>query len=113
MVELKIVICNKGYGHYFNYEAMYQIYNKEMEDVWILPAVSMNEKKYGKHPTQKPECLLERIVLASTQSDYLVLDPFMGSGTTGAVCKKLGRKFIGIELNKKYYELATNRILSS
>ncbi|HHU21008.1 MAG TPA: site-specific DNA-methyltransferase [Acholeplasma sp.] len=106
-----VIWANKGYGHYFNYNAMYNINNQEMEDVWILPAVAMSEKKFGKHPTQKPECLLERIIKASTLPEYVVLDPFMGSGTTGVVCKKLGRKFIGIEKEKKYYELAKRRII--
>lgn len=72
----------------------------------------MSEKKFGYHPTQKPECLLERIIKASTNIDQVVLDPFMGSGTTGAVCKRLNRKFIGIEKEKKYFEIAKNRYKS-
>ena len=89
---------------------MFNINNDELEDVWILPAVSMNEKKYGYHPTQKPECLLERIIKASTTEGQLVLDPFMGSGTTGIVCKRLNRRFIGIEKERKYFKIAENRI---
>ena len=69
-----------------------------------------SEKKEGKHPTQKPEYLLERIVLASTKEEDVILDPFMGSGTTGVVAKRLGRKFIGIEENEEYYEIAQRRI---
>lgn len=105
-----IIWADKGYGHTFNYNEMYKINNKELEDVWILPAVSIKEKKYGYHPTQKPECLLERIILSSTCENQIVLDPFMGSGTTGAVCKKLKRKFIGIEKEKTYFDIAKRRI---
>ena len=89
---------------------MFNINNDELEDVWVLPAVSMKEKKYGYHPTQKPECLLERIIKASTTEGQLVLDPFMGSGTTGIVCKRLNRRFIGIEKERKYFKIAENRI---
>lgn len=105
-----IIWAKKGTSHYFNYKEMYNINNLEMTDVWQLPAVSMKEKKYGYHPTQKPECLLERIILASTRKGELVLDPFMGSGTTCAVARKLGRKYIGIEKEDKYYMIASNRI---
>lgn len=105
-----IIWADKGKGHFFDYHKMYKISNKELEDVWILPAVSYKEKKFGYHPTQKPECLLERIITASTKENHVVLDPFMGSGTTGAVCKKLNRKFIGIEKEKKYFEIAEKRI---
>ena len=89
---------------------MYNINNAELEDVWKLPAVSMSEKKYGYHPTQKPECLIERIIKASTIEGQIVLDPFMGSGTTGVVCKRLKRRFIGIEKEKKYYEICLKRV---
>jgi len=81
-----------------------------MHDVWNLPTVQMYEKRYGKHPTQKPECLLERIILCSTQVGDLVLDPFMGSGTTCVVAKRLKRKYIGIEKDVKYYEIAKRRL---
>ena len=105
-----IIWADKGRNHIFNYEKMYDINNNELEDVWILPAVSINEKNYGYHPTQKPECLLERIIKASTNPNQLVLDPFMGSGTTGVVCQRLNRRFIGIEKSKEYYKIAYNRI---
>ncbi len=105
-----IIWADKGYGHIFNYEEMFNINNNELEDVWLLPAVSMNEKKFGYHPTQKPECLLERIIKATTNEGQLVLDPFMGSGTTGVVCKRLNRKFIGIEKNKKYFIISEKRL---
>ena len=105
-----IIWADKGHSHIFNYEEMFNINNDELEDVWVLPAVSMKEKKYGYHPTQKPECLLERIIKASTTEGQLVLDPFMGSGTTGVVCKRLNRRFIGIEKERKYFKIAENRI---
>ena len=105
-----IIWADKGKGHIFNYNDMYKIANEELEDVWILPSVHMNEKKYGYHPTQKPECLLERIIKASTNKGKLVLDPFMGSGTTCVVAKRLGRKFIGIEKEKMFYLNSCKRI---
>lgn len=105
-----LIWADKGYSHTFNYDNMFDINNRELEDVWTLPAVSISEKKYGYHPTQKPECLLERIISASTKENYLVLDPFMGSGTTGIVCKRMNRRFIGIEKELKYFKIAKNRI---
>ena len=89
---------------------MFKINNKEMDDVWMLPAVTMEEKRYGKHPTQKPVVLLERIIRASTKPGDLILDPFMGSGTTGVVCKYLCRHFYGIEKEKGFYKLSHTRI---
>ena len=65
------------------------------------------------HPTQKPTKLVERMVLASSNSGDVVLDPFMGSGTTGVICKQINREFIGIELDPQYFELAKQRIESS
>lgn len=65
------------------------------------------------HPTQKPEELIEKLVLASSNAGDLVLDPFSGSGTTAVVCKKNNRNFIGFELNKEYYDKAVDRIAST
>jgi site-specific DNA-methyltransferase (adenine-specific) len=65
---------------------------------------------YGKHPTQKPEDLLERVILASTNEGDLVLDPFMGSGTTGVVSVRHKRRFIGIEKERRFYEIAKKRL---
>ena len=65
------------------------------------------------HPTQKPEELIERLVLASSNIGDLVLDPFSGSGTTAVVCKKTNRNFIGFELDKEYYDKAVDRIAST
>lgn len=105
-----IIWAKKGNKHFFNYDVMFNVNDEEMHDVWNLPAVSINEKKYGKHPTQKPECLLERIILASTKPNQVVLDPFMGSGTTCVVAKRLKRNYIGIEINKNYFNIAKTRI---
>lgn len=68
------------------------------------------EKWAGKHPTQKPEYLLERIILASTREGDYILDPFVGSGTTGVVAKRLGRRFIGIDAEQDYLEIAKRRL---
>lgn len=107
-----IIWADKGHGHMFNYDEMFKVGNKEMEDVWVLPAVQMNEKKFGYHPTQKPECLLERIILSTSNENDVILDPFLGSGTTGFVATKLKRKFIGIEKEKKYFDIASKRLES-
>jgi len=105
-----IIWAKKGFKNYFNYDEMYKVDNKEMEDVWLIPAVQMHEKKHGYHPTQKPEALLERIIKSSSKEGDVVLDPFLGSGTTCYVAKKLNRKYIGIEKEKKYYQIAENRL---
>lgn len=97
--------------HFFNYELMKeQNGGKQMKDVWTGSLTKPSEKKEGKHPTQKPEYLLERIILASTNEGDVLLDPFSGSGTTGVVANKLGREFIGIENEKEYVELMVRRI---
>lgn len=69
-----------------------------------------SEKKEGKHPTQKPEYLLERIILASTVEGQVVLDPFCGSGTTGVEALRNGRKFIGIDVSEEYLEISRKRL---
>ena len=107
-----IIMARKGANGFFNYDAMYSINTKEMEDVWTIPAVQMIEKEFGYHPTQKPEKLLERIITSTTNIGDTILDPFMGSGTTCAVAKKLKRNYIGIEKEKKYYDIAVKRLNS-
>ena len=95
----------------FNYELMKKLNDgKQMKDVWRGPLTSQKEKVCGKHPTQKPEYLLERIIQASTQEGQIVLDPFVGSGTTGVVAKRLGRRFIGIDNCEEYISIAKSRI---
>lgn len=99
--------------HYFDYPLMKAMNNgKQMKDVWRIGRPKKNEKIFGKHPTQKPEELLERIILASTRPGERVLDMFAGSSTTGAVCLKHKRFFIGIEKENEYYKLSKQRLMS-
>ena len=83
-----------------------------MKDVWTLNLPTKKEKEFGKHPTQKPLLVLERILLASTQEGDLVLDPFNGSGTTGIACCLLNRNYIGIDKEKDYLDLTIKRYQS-
>jgi modification methylase len=100
----------------FNYEAMKALNDDlQMRSDWTLPICAGGERLKDAngdkaHSTQKPESLLHRVILASTRPGDVVLDPFFGSGTTGAVAKRLGRRFIGIERDKEYVKLARARI---
>ena len=101
----------------FNYEAMKHLNEDlQMRSDWELPICTGRErlKEGGQkaHPTQKPESLLYRVILSSTEVGDVVLDPFFGTGTTGAVAKKMGRHFIGLEQEEKYVALAKKRIKS-
>ena len=101
---------SKKKPHQFNYELMKQLNdNKQMTDVWRLPAIAPWEKSCGKHPTQKPLALLTRIVLASTSPRAWILDPFSGSSTTGIAANLVGRKFLGIELQAEFAEMSKQR----
>ncbi len=114
-----LIWCSKneqGGKYTFNYDAM-KVMNDDlqMRSDWLLPICSGNERlrdSEGKkcHPTQKPEALLYRVILSSTKPGDVILDPFFGSGTTGAVAKKLGRQWIGIEQDKTYAAVAQKRI---
>ena len=96
--------------HYFNYELLKQLNdNKQMKDVWKLPAIAKWEKSCGKHPTQKPLSLLTRLILASTQKGAWILDPFTGSSTTGIAANLLERKFLGIDKELEYLEISKAR----
>lgn len=96
--------------HYFNYDLMKQINgDKQMTDVWHLPAIAVWEKSCGKHPTQKPLALLSRIIMASTQPGEWVMDPFCGSSTTGIAANLLGRRYLGIEQEQKFAAMSRNR----
>lgn len=83
---------------------------KQMRSVWAIPPAGPSEKRFGRHPTQKPLALLARILLASTRPGDLVLDPFCGSGTTGVAALQLGRNFIGIEREAVFSKLAARRL---
>ena len=107
----KQLTSTKKGKHYFNYKLMKEENNgKQMKDVWLINLPKKIEKQYGKHPTQKPEALLERIILASSKENDVILDPFNGSGTTGVVAKKLNRKYIGKEKEEEYLKLSTKRL---
>jgi len=102
---------NKYSKHCFNYEEMKKLNNgKQMKTVWSIPAPNGDEKVFGKHPTQKPLKLLERIILASTLENDLIFDPFSGSSTTGLAAIKLSRLFVGCELEDEYIALSVKRI---
>lgn len=96
--------------HHFNYELMKHLNDdKQMTDVWRLPAIAPWEKSCGKHPTQKPLSLLTRIILASTDTNAWILDPFSGSSTTGIAANLIGRRFLGIEKEVEFAEISKQR----
>jgi len=102
---------NKDSRHHFNYELMKKMNNnKQMLSLWSIKAPGSSEKIYGKHPTQKPLELLNRIVLASTNPGDIVLDPFTGSSTTGVAAAGEERQFIGIELEEEYLRTSIKRL---
>ncbi|MFH1051967.1 MAG: site-specific DNA-methyltransferase [bacterium] len=102
-----IWVASKSKKYYFNYDIAKKINGgKQMKNMWEINA----ERHKTIHPTEKPETLLERILLIGSQENSTVLDPFMGSGTTGVVAKRLGRNFIGFELDPQYFEIAKSRI---
>ena len=96
--------------HYYNYDLMKKLNgNKQMTDVWRLPAIARWEKTCGKHPTQKPLSVLARVILASTCKNAWILDPFTGSSTTGIAANLLGRRFLGIDKEKDFLSLSVQR----
>src|SRR3989339_1420789 len=118
-----IVWAVKGKKWIYNYEELKKINPdrqqdgnlKQMRDVWAMPLVQGKERLKGMdgrslHPTQKPEEMLRRIIIASSNKGDVVLDPFLGSGTTAFVAQKLGRKWIGIEKQGTYVSIAKSRI---
>ena len=97
-------------SHYFNYELMRKINGgKQMRDVWRLPAIAPWEKTCGKHPTQKPLCVLSRIIQASTRPGAWVFDPFTGSSTTGIAANLFGRRFLGIDNSVDFLQISKAR----
>lgn len=118
-----VVWAVKGPGWTYNYQALKKINpekqkdgkDKQMRDLWSMPLVQGKERLRdisgrALHPTQKPEELLKRIILASTNEGDIVLDPFLGSGTTSIVAEKYHRHWIGIEKDKKYVKAAMERL---
>lgn len=105
-----IWVASKDKNYFFNYDLAKQMNGgKQMRNLWTINA----QRHTTSHPTEKPEGLLERIVSIGSKEGQLVLDPFLGSGTTGVVAKRLKRNFIGIEIDPKYFKIAKNRIEST
>ncbi|NOZ45818.1 MAG: site-specific DNA-methyltransferase [Chlorobi bacterium] len=103
---------HKNVPHYYNYDLMKQLNgNKQMKDVWTLPAIAKWEKSCKKHPTQKPLSVLTRIILASTKPKAWVLDPFAGSSTTGIASNLANRRFLGIDKEIEFLEISKCRKL--
>lgn len=100
MSDLEYVVVIREKGTYFSEEKDIDIYRK-----WFIASCS---KKF--HPAQKPVELIKRFVRVSSAEGDVIFDPFMGSGTTGVACKELGRDFIGCEIDRKYYDIALERI---
>jgi site-specific DNA-methyltransferase (adenine-specific) len=101
---------NEKSKHTFNYATMKAVTGKQMKTVWTMTSPSGGEKQFGKHPTQKPVALVERCLLASTNAGDLVLDPFLGGGTTAIAAIRLKRGCVGIELDEAHAKLAEKRI---
>jgi site-specific DNA-methyltransferase (adenine-specific) len=97
-------------AHYYNYDLMKQLNgDKQMTDVWQLPAIGRWEKSCGKHPTQKPLGVLARLIQASTQPGAWILDPFSGSATTGIAASLLGRRYLGLEMEEEFLSMSKAR----
>ena len=101
--------------YHFNYRAMKTLNDElQMRSDWVIPVCGgperLKEGGHKAHPTQKPEALLYRVLLATTETGDIVLDPFFGTGTTGAVARRLGREWIGIEREREYIAVAEERI---
>ena len=109
---------DKAKGYTFNYESLKAANDDvQMRSDWLFPICTGGERLKDDngdkvHPTQKPEALLARVILSSTRPGDVVLDPFFGTGTTGAVAKRLGRNFVGIEREQAYIDAASERIAS-
>jgi DNA modification methylase len=102
--EAWIYFINEGTTGTFNNNS------KALHDFVETSLTTQNEKKFGKHPTQKPIKILNHFTEILSNENDVICDPFMGSGSTGVSCEILNRKFIGIELNEDYYDIAKNRM---
>ena len=108
-------LCNNDTDHAknwtFNYKAMKELnHGKQMRNFWEIPVTPKREREHGKHPAQKPLALMERLVLAGTNESELVLDCFSGSGSTLVACEVFKRRWVGIERDSNYNELARQRL---
>src|SRR3989338_8913503 len=102
-----IWVASKSKKYYFDYELAKKINGgKQMRNLWTIPA----KRHVTSHPTEKPEELLYRVISLGSKKNDSILDPFMGSGTSGVVAKKLSRNFVGIEIDKGYFQMATDRV---
>lgn len=98
----------------FNYDLMRELNGgKQMKDVWTTSTINRSERRFGKHPTQKPLSLMIRLIQASTDKNSVVVDPFVGSGTTAVAGKLNGVKVIGVDSSKEYLEIAKSRLVDS
>ncbi len=103
---------DKKSKHTFNYKLMRELAGgKQMKSVWQIPAPDTSEKRFGKHPTQKPVALLERILLAASNEGDMVLDPFMGSGTTAVAALRIRRMALVVEQDSAWIHLALLRVV--
>ena len=102
-----IWLASRNKKYYFDYDHA-KIFNsgKQLRNLWDINT----QRHKTEHPTEKPEILLERILEIGSKKNSIILDPFMGSGTTGVVAKRYERNFIGIEIDKKYFKIAKKRI---
>lgn len=110
---------DKNARHTFNYDISrdgewpndkLKVPNKQMRSVWSIPTPGKSEKIHGKHPTQKPLALLDRIILTSTNEGDIILDPFAGSSTTGVSAIRHGRRYIGMDSSREYLNLSLLRL---
>jgi site-specific DNA-methyltransferase (adenine-specific) len=102
-----IWLAARSKKYYFDYDLAKKMGNgKQMRNLWEVNA----ERHKTSHPTEKPERLLERIISIGSKEGDVILDPFMGSGTTGVVAKRLNRNFIGVEIDDDYFVIAKKRI---
>uniref|UniRef100_UPI003132F96E DNA-methyltransferase n=1 Tax=Levilactobacillus sp. HBUAS70063 TaxID=3109359 RepID=UPI003132F96E len=99
--------------HFFNYNLMRRYnHGKQMKDVWSTPVIQQNERRFGRHPTQKPLSIITRMIEASTTPEMTILDPFVGSGTTAVACQSLQRHCIGIDISPDYLAIAQRRLVN-
>lgn len=103
--------CKSNHKCFFNYQLMKSMNGgKQMKDVIVGSTTKKSEKRFGAHPAQKPIYLYNKLILAATKENDLVLDCFCGSGTSGVVCRQLKRKYIGIDNNKEYLDICIKRL---